>query len=208
MVLVHYQRGGLDADFQFFYHLIRFGIDLDDAVLVRPAVAIDIFAILHHLLRGAAFHRHVRHLDVTGDFIFLGVDDEDAVVPQLGDIGFLVAEEMDIARRSQVRDTAHLFERIEVDGENHVGIVHHDPALIVVDAHRLRHVAQLHAVGTEEDFVLHLFGCRVVIGQGSIAVLEVALVGDEQPGSGSVEIFHRISVVPLHAARQQQRQPA
>lgn len=40
------------------------------------------------------------------------------------------------------------------------------------------------------------------------AVLEVALVGDEQPGSGSVEIFHRISVVPLHAARQQQRQPA
>lgn len=130
MVLVHYQRGGLDADFQFFYHLIRFGIDLDDAVLVRPAVAIDIFAILHHLLRGAAFHRHVRHLDVTGDFIFLGVDDEDAVVPQLGDIGFLVAEEMDIARRSQVRDTAHLFERIEVDGENHVGIVHHDPALL------------------------------------------------------------------------------
>ena len=41
----------------------------------------------------------------------------------------------------------------------------------------------IYAVGTEEDFVLHLFGCRVVIGQGSIAVLEVALVGDEQSGS-------------------------
>ena len=64
-----------------------------------------------------------------------------------------------------------------------MGVVHHDPALVVVDGHRLRHVAELHAVGSEEDLVLHLFGCRVVIGQGSIAVLEVALVGDEQSGS-------------------------
>ena len=53
-----------------------------------------------------------------------------------------------------------------------------------------------------------LLGFGVVVRQRGIAVLEVALVGDEQPGSGSVEIFHRISVVPLHAARQQQRQPA
>lgn len=72
----------------------------------------------------------------------------------------------------------------------------------------IAHVAQLHAVGTEEHFILHLLGFGVVVRQRGIAVLEVALVGDEQPGSGSVEIFHRISVVPLHAARQQQRQPA
>ena len=109
---------------------------------------------------------------------------------------------MDVARRGQVFDASYLLEGVQVDGENHVGIVHHDPALIVVDAHRLRHVAQLHAVGTEEDFVLHLFGRRVVIGQGSIAVLEVALVGDEQSGSRSIEILHGIAVVPLHAGCQ------
>ena len=42
-----------------------------------------------------------------------------------------------------------------------------------------------------------MLGFGVVVRQRGIAVLEVALVGDEQPGSGSVEIFHRISVVPV-----------
>lgn len=109
---------------------------------------------------------------------------------------------MDVARRGQVFDASYLLEGVQVDCENHMGVVHHDPALVVVDGHRLCHVAEFHAVGTEEDFVLHLFGRRVVIGQGSIAVLEVALVGDEQSGSRSIEILHGIAVVPLHAGCQ------
>ena len=44
------------------------------------------------------YKRQVRHLNVAGNFIFLRVDDEDAVVPQLGDVGFFVAQEMDVAR--------------------------------------------------------------------------------------------------------------
>lgn len=59
-----------------------------------------------------------------------------------------------------------------------MGVVHHDPALVVVDGHRLCHVAELHAVGTEEDLVLHLFGLWVVVAQRGVAVLEVALVGN------------------------------
>ena len=42
------------------------------------------------------------------------------------------------------------------------------------------------------------------VAQRGIAVLEIALVGDEQSGSRGVEILHGIAVVPLHAARQQQ----
>ena len=139
---------------------------------------------------------------MPGDFIRSRIYNEDAVVPQLGDIGFLVAQEMDIARGGQILDASYLLEGVQVDGENHMGVVHHDPALVVVDGHRLRHVAEFHAVGTEEDFVLYLFGRRVVIGQGSIAVLEVALVGDEQSGSRGIEVFYGIAVVPLHAGCQ------
>ena len=91
VVLVHDQRCRLYADLQFIDHLVGFGVDFDDAVLVAPAVAIDVFAVLHHLFGGATLHRHVRHLNVAGNFIFLRVDDEDAVVPQLGDVGFFVA---------------------------------------------------------------------------------------------------------------------
>ena len=106
---------------------------------------------------------------------------------------------MDVARRGQVFDASYLLEGVQVDGENHMGVVHHDPALVVVDGHRLCHVAEFHAVGTEEDFVLHLFGRGVVVRQRGIAVLEVALVGNEQSGSRGVEILHGIAVVPLHA---------
>jgi len=136
---------------------------------------------------------------MPGDFIRSRIYNEDAVVPQLGDIGFLVAQEMDIARGGQILDASHLLEGVQVDGENHVGVVHHDPALVVVDGHRLCHVAELHAVGTEEDLVLHLFGLWVVVAQRGVAVLEVALVGNEQSGSRGVEILHGIAVVPLHA---------
>ena len=52
---------------------------------------------------------------------------------------------------------------------------------------------------SEEDFVLHLFGLWVVVAQRGVAVLEVALVGNEQSGSRGVEILHGIAVVPLHA---------
>ena len=120
---------------------------------------------------------------MSDDFIRSRVDDEDAVVPQLGDVGFLVAQEMDIARRGQILDASHLLEGVQVDGKNNVGVVHHDPAFVVVDDHWLCHVAELHAVGSEEDFVLHLFGLRVVVAQRGIAVLEIALVGNEQSGS-------------------------
>ena len=91
VVAVHDQRCRLYADLQFIDHLVGFGVDFDDAVLVAPAVAIDVFAVLHHLFGGATLHRHVRHLNVAGNFIFLRVNDENAVVPQLGDVGFFVA---------------------------------------------------------------------------------------------------------------------
>ncbi len=73
-----------------------------------------------------------------------------------------------------------------------------------MDAHRLRHVAQLHAVGAEKDFVLYLIRCRVIIRKRGVAVLEIAFVGDEQSGSGGIELLHRIAVVPFHAGRQEQ----
>ena len=185
--------------------MVGLGVDLDDAVLVRPAVAVDVFAVLHHLFGRAALHRHVRHLNVTGYFVFLRIDDEDAVVPQLGDVGFLIREEVDIARRGEVFDASHLLEGVQVDGEDDVGVVHHHPALAVVDAHRLRHVAELHAVGAEKDFVLHRFGRGVVVAECGVAVLEIALVGDEQSCSGGIELLHRIAVVPLHAGGERQR---
>ena len=72
---------------------------------------------------------------MSDDFIRSRVDDEDAVVPQLGDVGFLVAQEMDIARRGQILDASHLLEGVQVDGKNNVGVVHHDPAFVVVDDH-------------------------------------------------------------------------
>ena len=185
--------------------MVGLGVDLDDAVLVRPAVAVDVFAVLHHLFGRAALHRHVRHLNVTGYFVFLRIDDEDAVVPQLGDVGFLVAQEVDIARRGKILDASHLLERVQVDGENDVRVVHHHPALVVVDAHRLCHVAELHAVGTEKDFVLHRFGRGIIITQRGVAVLEIAFVGDEQSGSGGIELLYRIAVVPFHAGGEKQR---
>ena len=47
-------------------------------------------------------------------------------------------------RQGQVLDASYLLEGVQVDGENHVGVVHHDPALVVVDGHRLCHVAEFH----------------------------------------------------------------
>ena len=112
---------------------------------------------------------------------------------------------MDVARRGEVLDASHFLECIEVDGENHVGVVHHHPAFIVVDTHRLRHVTELHAVGAEKHFVLHLIGRGVVVRQRGVAVLEIALVGDEQAGAGGIEILHRITIVPLHAGTESER---
>ena len=202
MVLVHHERRGLDADRQFVHHLVGLGVDLQDAVLVRPAIDIDVLAVLHHLLRGARFHRHSGALDVARDLVAFGIDDEDAVVPDLRHVGLFVRKEVDVARRGEVRDASHLPEGVDVDGEDDVRIVHHDPAHAVADGHRLRHVAQLEAVGAEENLVLHPFGLGVVIGERGVAVLEISLVGDEQSPPRGRELLRR-AVVPLHAAREQ-----
>ena len=180
VVAVHHQRRGLDADYQFVHHFVRLGVDFQDAVLIRPAVREDVLAVLHHLFRGSRLVVHVR-LDVTRYLVGLGIDDIDARVPDLRDIGLFVRKKMDVPGRSESRDTADLLERIGVDGENHARIVHHNPADPLVNDHRLRYVAQFHAIGAGEYLVLHMLHFRVIIRERRIAVHEIAFVGDEQP---------------------------
>lgn len=88
VVLIHHQRRGLDADDQLVDHLVRFGVDLQQPVLIRPAVHVDVFAVLHHLFGRTGFHRHTRAVDVSRNLEPFGIDDENAVVPDLCDIGF------------------------------------------------------------------------------------------------------------------------
>ena len=45
--------------------------------------------------------RHVRALDISRDFVAFGVDDEDAVVPNLRDVGLFVETKMDVPRRGE-----------------------------------------------------------------------------------------------------------
>ncbi len=96
VVFVHDQRSRLYADGQFVHDLVRLRVDFQDAVLVLPAVHIDVLAVLHHLFGGTRFHVHVWTFDIAGNLVCLGVDDEDAVVPYLRHIGFLIRQEMDI----------------------------------------------------------------------------------------------------------------
>ena len=189
------------ADDQFVHHPVGSGVDLQQPVLVRPAVHVDVLPVLYHLLGRSRSGCHAGTLDVARDLVPPGVDDENAVVPELGHIGLFVGDEVDVPRRGEVRDAAHLLECTEVDCEDDMRIVHDDPSQIVVDGHRLCHVAQLHGVGTVENLVLDLFRCRVVIGERGVAVLEISLVGDEQPRPRRGELFH-VCVVPLHAAAQ------
>ena len=180
IVAIHHKRCGLYAHDKFVHHLVSLGIYLENAVLIRPAVHIYILAMLHHLLRGTTLHGHVGHLDVTGNLVALGIDDKDAVVPYLRDVGLLVREEMDVTRRGEVGDAADFLERIRIYGKDHVRVVHHNPPHSVADNHALCHIAQFHAVGTEEDLVLHRPRLGVVVREGGIAILEIALVSNEK----------------------------
>lgn len=76
------------ADGQFVHDLVRLRVDFQDAVLVRPAVHIDVLAVLYHLFGGTRFHVHVWTFDIAGNLVCLGVDDEDTVVPYLRHIAF------------------------------------------------------------------------------------------------------------------------
>lgn len=96
VVFVHDQRSRLYADGQFVHDLVRLRVDFQDAVLVRPAVHIDVLAVLYHLFGGTRFHVHVWTFDIAGNLVCLGVDDEDTVVPYLRHIGFLIRQKMDI----------------------------------------------------------------------------------------------------------------
>ena len=87
---------------------------------------------------------------------------------------------MDISRRGQILDTSHLLERIEVDGKDDMGVVHHYPPFVVIYAHGLSNIAEFHTVCTEEHLVLNLIRCRIIIGKRRIAILEVTLVGNEK----------------------------
>ena len=202
VVLIHHQRRGLDADDQLVDHLVRFGVDLQQPVLIRPAVHVDVFAVLHHLFGRTGFHRHTRAVDVSRNLEPFGIDDENAVVPDLCDIGFFVRQKMDIARGGEVRDAPDFFEGHGVDGKDHMRIIHDDPAQAAVHCHRLCHVAQLLIVGAEEHLVVDLTGLRVVERERGIAVLEIPLVGDEQPVShlGADCDLPTEIVVPLHTA--------
>ena len=48
-------RDRLYADGQFVHDLVRLRVDFQDAVLVRPAVHIDVLAVLYHLFGGTRF---------------------------------------------------------------------------------------------------------------------------------------------------------
>ena len=183
VVLVHDQRGGLDAHGDLVADLVGFGVDHQDSVLVRPAVGEDVFVVLHHLFSRTGFEIHIR-FDIAGDLVGLGIDDVDARIPDLGDVGFFVAQEMDVAGRSEARDASHLLEGVDVDRIDHARVVHYDPTDTVADDHRLRDVAQLDGVGSGENFILDMFFLRIVIGERGIAVHEIPFVGDEEPLAG------------------------
>ena len=203
VVLVHDQRRGLDAHRDLVANGIGLGVDHQNPVLVRPAVGEDILVVLHHLLGRTRLEIHVR-LDIPRDLVSPGVDDIDARIPDLGDIGLFVAQEVDVARRSEALDTPHLLEGVDVDRVDHARIIDHDPADAVADDHRLRHIAQFEAVGAEEDLVLDLFLLRIVVGERRVAVHEVALVGDEQPRSGNPEILHFVRPI-IHTCAAERR---
>ena len=93
----------------------------------------------------------------------LGIDDKDTVIPNLRNVGLLVREEVDIARRGEVCNASHLLKCIYINCKNHVRVIHHNPAYAVADNHRLRNVAQLHSVGAVEDLVLHIARSGVVV---------------------------------------------
>ena len=179
-------------------HGVGLGVDLQNAVLVRPAVDVEVAAVLHHPLRRAVFDGHAGTLDVARDCVPLGVHNEDAVVPKLCDIGLSVRQKVDVARRGEAHDATFLHEGLRVDGEDDVRVVDHDPGRAVADGHRLRRVAQAEAVGAAEHFVLDLPRLGIVVGEGGVAVLEIALVDHEESRARGFELF-RAAVVPLHA---------
>lgn len=118
VVGIQYQRCGLYADDQFVHHPVGSGVDLQQPVLVRPAVHVDVLPVLYHLLGRSRSGCHAGTLDVARDLVPPGVDDENAVVPKLGHIGLFVGDEVDVPRRGEVRDAAHLLECTEVDCED------------------------------------------------------------------------------------------
>ena len=117
---------------------------------------------------------------------------------------------MHVPRGCETSYAPHLAEGRKVDGEDDVRVVDHDPPQIAVYGHRLRHVAQLHAVGACEDLVLDGVRGGVVVGEGGVAVHEVALVDDEQTvarGFGQLAVTHVVGqrVVILHASGEREK---
>ena len=169
-VAVGNERRGLYAHLQLRDDPVGAGVDLEQAVLVGPAVDVDVVAYLHHLLRRGVLGRHARAVDISRDLVPLRVDDTDARVPYLCHVGLRVGYEVHVPRGCETRDAPHLAEGRKVDGEDDVRVVDHDPPQIAVYGHRLRHVAQLHAVGACEDLVLDGVRGGVVVGEGGVAV--------------------------------------
>ena len=114
------------------------------------------------------------------NLIGAGVDDEDAIVPELRDVGLLVADEVDVSGRGKACDTAHLLVGVDVDGKDDVRVINDNPPYAVADDHRLRHIAQLHRIRAVEELVLDLARGGIVERERGIAILEVALVGNEK----------------------------
>ena len=135
IVLVEYERSRLYAYGEFGDYLVGFGIDFENSILVGPAVDIDIFAILHHLLGRARLHGHIRTLDITCYLVAFWIDDKDAVIPNLSDIRLFVVDEVHIARRSEVGDAPNLLEGVDVDSKYHMRIVDYHPTNAVTNNH-------------------------------------------------------------------------
>ena len=94
---------------------------------------------------------------------------------------------MDEARRDDPFDQPRDLERVGVDHVDHPRVVDHDVSAAAAHGHRLRHVAQLHAVRPQEHLVLDLPAGGVVERERRVARDEIAFAGDEDPPLRAVE---------------------
>ena len=109
---------------------------------------------------------------------------------------------MNIAWRGQVRNSSHFLKGMDVNGKDHMRVIHYYPTDAIADNHGLCHISQLHGVGTIEDFVLHLFSGGIIKRKSGIPVLEIPLVGDKKTFVRNVEVFV-LPVIPFHTTSKQ-----
>ena len=145
------------------------------------------------------------HVDARADSVGAGVDDGDARVVEVGDVGGLPVDEVDVAGRHDLLDEPGDAERGGVDDVDHARIVDHDVSFSVVEDHRLGDVAEFHAVCAEENVVFDLAGFGVVVGERGVVPHEIPLASDEEAAPGAAESLFGLGSV-LHAGPGEERE--